>query len=293
MKKKQSLRVGGVPEHFNLPWQLAAERDVFSMHNIDLSWTMYAGGTGAMTQALSNGSLDVAILLTEGFIAAAADGLQARIAKVYIETPLVWGIYTGASSEITNTQGIHDKRIAISRFGSGSHLMAMIHAGEHNVFPVTESFRIVNSLYGGVQCLTSGEADIFYWEKFMTRPHERSGELRLIGEFSAPWSSFLIIASDETIRHKQEALLQLLEIMNGECIAFKQDNHSAIHLSKRFDMSLPEARMWLQKTHWNYNYEVAFSSLNNSKQALHGIGKCDVAISLEKLCAPWIQLQSL
>jgi len=46
MKAKQSLRVGGVPEHFNLPWQLAAERDVFSNHEIDLSWTMYAGGTG-------------------------------------------------------------------------------------------------------------------------------------------------------------------------------------------------------------------------------------------------------
>ena len=38
-----------------------------------------------MTQAISNGSLDVAILLTEGFIAAASDGLEASIAKVYID----------------------------------------------------------------------------------------------------------------------------------------------------------------------------------------------------------------
>jgi hypothetical protein len=37
MKAKESLRVGGVPEHFNLPWQLAAERDVFSAHDIDRS----------------------------------------------------------------------------------------------------------------------------------------------------------------------------------------------------------------------------------------------------------------
>ena len=288
MKTKQSLRVGGVPEHFNLPWQLAAERDVFSNYDIDLSWTMYAGGTGAMTQAISNGSLDIAVLLTEGFIAAASDGLEASIAKVYIDTPLVWGIYSGAQSSIQAVDTFRNKRVAISRFGSGSHLMSMIHASERNEHIEDNQFEIVNSLHGGVNALVQSQADLFYWEKFMTRPHVRSGEVKSVGEFSAPWSSFLIIAGNKVMREKQEAVKRLLEIMNGECITFKQDVHSAIHLSKRFDMTLPEARKWLQHTQWNYNFEVSSASLENAKSALVSVNKCNPKLELRELCAPWV-----
>jgi sulfonate transport system substrate-binding protein len=288
MKTKHSLRVGGVPEHFNLPWQLAAERDVFSNYDIDLSWTMYAGGTGAMTQAISNGSLDIAVLLTEGFIAAASDGLEASIAKVYIDTPLVWGIYSGAQSSIQEVDTFRNKRIAISRFGSGSHLMSMIHAAERHEQIEENQFEIVNSLHGGVNALVQSDADIFYWEKFMTRPHVQRGEVKSVGEFSAPWSSFLIIAGNKVMREKQEAVKRLLEIMNVECITFKQDVHSAIHLSKRFDMTLPEARQWLQHTQWNYNFEVSSVSLENAKSALVSVNKCLPTLELRKLCAPWV-----
>ena len=290
MKTKQSLRVGGVPEHFNLPWQLAAERDVFSNYDIDLSWTMYAGGTGAMTQAISNGTLDIAVLLTEGFIAAASDGLEACVAKVYIDTPLVWGIYTGAQSSLQSVDTFQQKQIAISRFGSGSHLMSMIHASERNEEIVDDQFQIVNSLHGGVNALVDSRADLFYWEKFMTRPHVQRGEVKSVGEFSAPWSSFLIIAGNKVMREKEQAVKRLLEIMNGECITFKQDVHSAIHLSKRFDMTLPEAHNWLQHTQWNYNFEVSRTSLENDKSALVSVNKCNPALKLSELCAPWIQI---
>ena len=288
MKTKHSLRVGGVPEHFNLPWQLAADRDVFSNYDIDLSWTMYAGGTGAMTQAISNGSLDIAVLLTEGFIAAASDGLEASIAKVYIDTPLIWGIYSGAQSSIQAVDTFRNKRIAISRFGSGSHLMSMIHASERHEQIDDNQFEIVNSLHGGVNALVQSHADLFYWEKFMTRPHVQSGEVKSVGEFSAPWSSFLIIVGNKVMREKQEAVKRLLEIMNVECITFKQDVHSAIHLSKRFDMTLPEARQWLQHTQWNYNFEVSSASLENAKSALVSVNKCNPTLELRKLCTPWI-----
>ncbi len=281
--------MGGVPEHFNLPWQLAAERDVFSNYDIDLSWTMYAGGTGAMTQAISNDSLDLAILLTEGFISAASDGLEASIAKVYIDTPLVWGIYSGAQSTIQQVDTFHNKRIAISRFGSGSHLMSMIHAADRNEPIHVNQFEVVHSLHGGIQALRESRADLFYWEKFMTRPHVLSGEVKPVGEFSAPWSSFLIIVSNKAMREKEDAVRRLLQIMNGECIAFKQDMHSAIHLCKRFDMTLPEARQWLQSTQWNYSYEISLQSLENAKSALVSVDKCNPKLQFRDLCASWIQ----
>jgi len=290
MKVKTQLRVGGVPEHFNLPWQSAAERDILSAKAIELSWTMYAGGTGAMTQAIQSNALDVAILLTEGFIASANDGLKAKIAKVYIDTPLVWGIYTAADATFDKLTNQHSTPVAISRFGSGSHLMSMIHAQERGIHLQENQFNIVNSLYGGVESLKQHKSKLFYWEKFMTRPHVKSGEVKLIGEFSAPWSSFLIIVSDEAMKKKREVIEQLLQIMNVECIAFKQENYSAIQLRKKFDMTIPEARAWLRSTQWNYDFNVDEASLMNAKKALQLIGKCDEHLKIEKMCAPWINL---
>jgi hypothetical protein len=112
----------------------------------------------------------------------------------------------------------------------------------------------------------------------------------MIGEFSAPWSSFLIIVSDDALKKKRQAIEHLLQIMNAECIAFKQENHSAIQLRKKFDMSIPEARQWLKHTQWNYNFEAEHASLNNAKQALAIVGKCDEQLKIERLCAPWLKL---
>jgi|694.fasta_scaffold02231_14 sulfonate transport system substrate-binding protein len=290
MNSKIHLRVGGVPEHFNLPWQLAAERDIFTTEDIDLAWTVYAGGTGAMTKALNNGELDLAVLLTEGFIAAADQGLKAHIAKVYIESPLVWGIYSGRKSNIGNVQNGMSGKYAISRFGSGSHLMAMIHANQNNHALETDQFLVVNSLHGAVDSLVKNETQIFFWEKFMTRPHVKSGELSLIGEFSAPWSSFLIICSDHVLKQKADLVQKLLTVMNAECISFKQDNSSVIHLKKKFDMTMTEARHWLRDTQWNYDYKVEKQSLENAKSALFSVNMCSKNLKVDKYCAPWLKL---
>jgi hypothetical protein len=287
---KSHIRIGGVPEHFNLPWQLAAEHDIFSTEGIDLAWTMYAGGTGAMTKALDNGELDIAILLTEGFISAANQGLKAKVAKVYIESPLVWGIYTGTNSKIKTVFGNRKSQYAISRFGSGSHLMAMIHANQQGKLLTEKDFSVVNSLYGAAESLVKNETQLFYWEKFMTRPYVKSGELNLIGEFSAPWSSFLIIASDAVIKSKPEVVQRLLQVMNAELISFKQDNSSVIHIRKKFDMSMTEARNWIKNTQWNYDYNMEEQSLINSRDALSSIAMCNPKLKVEKLCAPWLKM---
>jgi ABC-type nitrate/sulfonate/bicarbonate transport system substrate-binding protein len=82
------INIGGVTEHFNLPWNLAVEQNKFSEAGVDLNWKFFPGGTGVMTEALRTGELDLAILLTEGFISAAAKGLKAKIVKEYITSPL-------------------------------------------------------------------------------------------------------------------------------------------------------------------------------------------------------------
>jgi sulfonate transport system substrate-binding protein len=282
------LKIGGVPEHFNLPWQLALEKGLFDRAEIYLEWTFYAGGTGTMTSALKRGDLDMAILLTEGFVSAIDNGLEAAIVKTYIESPLVWGIYTGIDNPLVELQKQRDLRYAVSRFGSGSHLMAMIHADQRGIQIPEDQFDIVNSIHGGVDALEAMQSDVFYWEKFMTRPFVKSGQLRKIGKFHAPWSGFLIVASGQALEEKGELIKATLDLMMPECMEFKQNPKSARTLTKRFEMTEDEAQRWLDDTVWNDSYNVEWRSLENARNALAEIGFCKKDIDLHAYLAPWV-----
>jgi ABC-type nitrate/sulfonate/bicarbonate transport system substrate-binding protein len=279
-----TIKIGGVPEHFNLPILLAIERGVFLQHGIDLQWTYYPGGTGAMTKALADGEIDLAILLTEGFVSAANNGLSARIVKVYIESPLIWGVHSGASSA---TQSIYDstpKKYAISRFGSGSHLMAMIHAERRGEVLQDKDFVIINSLEGAVQSLVKNETQIFYWEKMMTKKYVGSGELKLIGDFSASWSSFLIVATEAALAEKQEAIHKALELINQISKEFKNDSTASAELQKRFEMSAKDVTSWMGSTVWNTDFTIRKKGLENAIDALSKINHAPLQVDVQKLC---------
>ena len=55
-----TIRAGGVPEHFNLPWRLSIERGYFSDVGLDVTWTDQLGGTGQIVEELGAGSVDIA-----------------------------------------------------------------------------------------------------------------------------------------------------------------------------------------------------------------------------------------
>lgn len=278
------IKIGGVPEHFNLPIQMAIERDEFQQHGVDLLWTYYPGGTGAMTKALAEGDLDLAILLTEGFVSAANNGLSARIVKVYIDSPLVWGIHSGATSA---TQSIYDatkKKYAISRFGSGSHLMAMIHAEQRGEKIEEEDFVVINSLEGAIESLTKNETQVFYWEKMMTKKHVESGEVKMIGEFSAPWSSFLIVATEKSLTEKKEEIHKALELINMESMDFKNSIYAPIELQKRFGMSNQDIISWMGSTVWNTDFTIRQKGLENAIEALSKINHQPLQLDIKKLC---------
>jgi len=265
------LNVGGVPEHFNLPWQLALEQNKFQEACIELNWSYYPGGTGEMVGKLNDGELDLAILLTEGYLSAFSKGLNAVIVKEYITSPLVWGIFTGANSTIDSVYAPHAKRIAISKKGSGSHLMALVHAEQRGESLSDFELVEIKSMTGAVESLTKQESDIFYWEKFTTKPHLVSGELKMIGEFSAPWSGFLIVANKKALSEKSEVILSTLSIMNKACIEFKTSPHAFEELKKRFGMSDTDIKDWLKQTVWNSDYTMKRNSLQNAANALQRI----------------------
>jgi sulfonate transport system substrate-binding protein len=284
------IRIGGVTEHFNLPWNLAVEQDKFQQNGIDLEWQFFPGGTGVMTEALRTGELDLAILLTEGFISAYANGLRAKIVKEYITSPLGWGIFTGQKSQFYSVYNRLPKKYAISKMGSGSHLMAMIHAEQRGEKIETEDLIEVRSMDGAMHSLSDNETQLFYWEKYTTKPHVLDGTVRMIGEFSAPWSSFLIVASDAALREKRDAIEQVLHVINVESKNFIAAPDSIGLLKQRFNMSDEDAHTWLHSTVWSTDDTVRRQGLENAKQGLLKIGNVYAGLEIEDLCDSRIKL---
>lgn len=266
-----TLKIGGVPEHFNFPWHIGIKKNLFDNSDLSVEWHYYKGGTGEMVGKLDSGELDIAILLTEGFLSAYAKGLNALIAKEYITTPLVWGIYTGYNSTIDSVYNESAKRIAISRPGSGSHLMALIHAEQRG--ESIDEFELVEvkSLEGAVNSLVELKSDLFYWEKYTTKPHIVSKELRLIGEFSAPWSSFMIAVNKNSYANKKGSVVHVLDKMNSFCKIFKSENESINLLSSHFGMTKVDSEDWLRQTVWKNGYTISKKSLDNARLALSKI----------------------
>lgn len=280
-----TLRVGGVTEHFNLPWNLACEQNVFTKAGVEVVWEFFPGGTGAMTAALKNGELDVAILLTEGYIAAVANGLDALIIKEYITSPLGWGIFTASSNAINSIYDPRPKKYAISKKGSGSHLMALIHAEQRGETVADDDLIEVRSLDGALQALTEHRADVFYWEKYTTKPYVNDKQLKLIGEFSAPWSSFLMVASKSCYQIKNNALQQLNATVNEQAKLFISSSDSVSLLMQRFNMSENDAETWLKSTVWNTTNTIRKSSLLNAANALYHAGIIASVPDINALCA--------
>lgn len=278
------IKIGGVTEHFNLPWNLASEENKFVEAGVDLKWKFFAGGTGVMTEALSTGELDLAILLTEGFISASAKGLKAKVVKEYITSPLGWGIFTGAKSPLNSVYNKLPKKYAISKLGSGSHLMAMIHAEQRGEKIKPEDLIEVRSIDGAMESLTNNETQIFYWEKYTTKPFVINKTVRMIGEFSAPWSSFLIVASTEALETKRETINKTLQIINHESAEFLSSPQTIQLLQERFALSETDAYTWLLSTVWSHDYSVRMLGLENAKQALIKIGSVTADLDVSELC---------
>ena len=246
-----TLRVGGVPEHFNLPIHLCIEEGLFAEKGIHVEWVEFPGGTGAMNSALRNDEIDVAIILTEGIIKDIANGNPSKIIQNYVSSPLRWGIHVAAKSDFHSIADLEDKRPAISRYGSGSHVMAYVQANELGWDTSKIECVVVNNITTAIEALTEGDADYFMWEHFTTKPLVDKGIFRRVGDFPTPWSSFVIAASDKTIEKDQKSLELFLSVLNAKTKIFKTLEHIEHALSERYEQNLEDIKKWLSITSWS------------------------------------------
>jgi sulfonate transport system substrate-binding protein len=277
------IRVGGVPEHFNLAWHLAIENKLFEKAGITVEWVDVPGGTGAMCKALREGDFDIAVALTEGIINDIVHGNPSKVVQFFVNSPLRWGIFTNAQSSINTINDMQGHKYAISRYKSGSHLMAYVNANKHHLNIADNDFVLVGNLDGARKALANDEAQLFMWEKYMTKPYVDNGEFKMIGECNTPWPCFVIAASNHFISSHAEVLNKVLNIINLSCLTLKNNSKAPELIAKRYDIKLEDAFQWFKELEYAYHPEMNVEQLEDITAKLIHYNILDAKPNLESV----------
>ncbi len=273
--------VGGVPEYFNMPWHQALEDGSFTHQGLEVTWKDYPGGTGAMMHDLREGAIDVAVALTEGVVAEIINQQSCRIAQWFVTSPLRWGVHVAAAAPYQQIADLQDKVFAVSRLGSGSHLMAYVLAQHHGWSPERLRFEIVSNLDGARQALAQGVADGFLWEQFTTQPWVDAGEFRRVGVIDTPWPCFVVAVR---AGHSGEGLSLLLNTVNRSAARLKAQPNAATEVAKRYFLPIADPERWWQQVQWATNRRVERATLRQVMTTLAELSVVPAVVNPEELC---------
>lgn len=276
------IRIGGVPEHFNLPWHLALEEELFQKAGVSVEWIEFPEGTGAMNKALRAKEIDLAVILTGGIIKDIANGNPSKILQLYVSSPLLWGVHVSHHSPFTAIDELQYAKAAISRFGSGSHVMAHVQAKQRGWDTSKLEFEVVNTLENAVDALTEGKADYFMWEHFTTKPIVDAGVFRRLGDFPTPWSCFVIAGTDEAIDKKSNDIQKVLEIINSVTRDFKKIPSIDRTLAHRYEQQLEDIQKWLSGTTWSQE-QISSEEINQVQSKLLELQMIEKEVDTKKI----------
>lgn len=283
----KTINIGGVPEHFNLAWYLGLKNGEYKGADINFRWKDYFDGTGAMCKGLRNGDIDMAVILTEGIIKDIIEGNKSKIVQVFVESPLIWGIHVASDSPYQTIKDLKGTKAAISRYGSGSHLMAYINAKNNNWDLEKDlDFEVIKNLEGAVAGLTEGSADYFLWEKFTTKPLVDNGTFRRVGNCPSPWPCFVIAVREEFLQSNKDAVKTILDIVNKTTSEFKEIPSIDKMIANRYEQELEDVQEWLSLTHWSQK-NISRETVENVQNQLFALNiiheKWDYEDLVEKL----------
>lgn len=259
----KTIRIVGVPEHFNFPWQLTLNEGLFEEAGIDVQWTDVPQGTGRMCEMLRNQETDLAVILTEGIMKDIANGNESYILQTFVKSPLQWGIHVNAKSNYETLADLKGKTAAISRLGSGSELMTFVNASNQNWSFDELKFEIVHTLEGAVTALSQNKADYFMWDRFMTQPIVDQGVFRRIDVCPTPWPCFVIAVRKDFYKNNKAIVQHTLEIINQTTEEFKMIPSIDRTLASVFEQKLEDIQQWLRITNWSQEKmsEAAFNQI--------------------------------
>lgn len=232
------LRVIGVPEAFNDPWTQA---DFSHLSSIP-QFQPFPGGSGAMINALVSNQADIAFVLTDCLVAAIENQSPVRLISPLVTTPLVWAVAVSPISTITTINDLSNATWGVSRLGSGSHVMARTLAKEKK-WPQPK-FVVCGGFDGLRKGLDDKSIDVFLWERFTTRPFEREGVVRLVGEVPTPWGCFCVAVKKGCERLKE--VYQVVDAFLKAGESFLHQESSVQGIVERYRMTEDDAKQWIQ-----------------------------------------------
>lgn len=282
----RTLRIIGVPEHFNYPFRLLEKDQPFKDQGIQIQWTDESRGSGQMNQALRNDEADIAILLTESFLKDVEAGNPSKMIGYHVETPLNWGIFIRAHSAINSLSGLLKKHFLVSRMGSGSHLMALVLAKREGWNPDELTFELIGNMDGAKEAMDAGNEGIFLWEKYTTAPMVKNGTMKRLGEVPSPWPCFIIVASDKALAEFGSLIGSLRDKVYEISKAFYAHEDRAHLLASFYHLDQNDVEKWLEQTRWCTTAKISISELKDAMRTMKDLGILQSELSLELFLAP-------
>jgi ABC-type nitrate/sulfonate/bicarbonate transport system substrate-binding protein len=246
-----SLRVAYIPEHFSTPLFLSEKYGYFG--DIEVKFVPVIEGTGRLIALLNSGEIDIAIGLTEGFVADIAKGNETyQLVDTYVESPLCWAISTGSNrDELTEARQLDGKKIGVSRIGSGSYIMSFV-LGHKLDFKKELTFEPLNNFQNLRQSVNDSTTDAFMWEHFTSKKYYDNGEIKKIGEIYTPWPSWVITVNRKLMKESPGLISQFVGGINKGIDHFNNNHDEAIQwIADNLDYTKEDATEWLPTVRFN------------------------------------------
>jgi hypothetical protein len=278
----KTLRITGVPEHFNYPLRLLAQEQPLLKAGIELVWTEESRGSGQLLQDLKSGDTDLALLLTESFLKDCASGGQNKMLGYHVLSPLIWGIHESPRTPRTTTVN-SKKNFFVSRMGSGSHLMAQVLAVREGWPMDSLTFQLIDNLEGAIAAYSRGEEGYFLWEKYTTSPAVAQGALVRTGELPSPWPCFVWVASPQEIANWGDKIFAVRDAVYAISAALVKQPDLVERLVQDYQLSPALVSEWLAQTTWCSHAGLTSSSLAEVIEQVRSLGIIDKPLSPEEV----------
>merc|ERR1711916_173989 len=201
---------------------------------------------------------DVVVALTEGLIAdiALRGSEDYIIASGYVAVPLRWGLWGSPSSGWDSVDDMENDvvnngkvvRFGISRFGSGSHLMATIFAHSQGWDKDSIAFAPpAGSLDGLMASLDNDQADLFLWNYSTTLPvaNAHPETLKHIGDLYTPWPCFMIAVSRDLLDNRRPVLDAFLAgVKESTALFLSKGQDSVDYVVEKHGIARDAAHEW-------------------------------------------------
>jgi hypothetical protein len=150
--------------------------------------------------------------------------------------------------------------------------MAFVHARTQG-WPVDRLTLVtVGNLEGAVAAFAEGRADVFFWEKLMTKPLVDAGKFRRVGEFTAPWPAFVVCAQRSLSAESQAALREVLAVVLDEARALRARPDAAPLIARRYGLIPADVTEWLASTRWSARVRISAEDIAPACMALGSLG---------------------